>query len=158
MDVVEISPALDHADLTCHLGAHLLFEGLSPPGDRPMIRRLCGIRLDAMRACATRDVTRKALASQWIAANVCAISGIRSRPRDIVPTGARLVHVEIRSLTALLGLLAALPGLVNPAGLPLRWRLAVRALGIPTLDRAAANVVVAGGASVILPSYRARAA
>ncbi|MBV8759530.1 MAG: agmatinase [Deltaproteobacteria bacterium] len=29
MDVVEISPALDHADLTCHLGAHLLYEGLA---------------------------------------------------------------------------------------------------------------------------------
>ena len=29
MDVVEIAPALDHADLTCHLGAHLLFEGLA---------------------------------------------------------------------------------------------------------------------------------
>ncbi len=29
MDVVEISPALDHSDLTCHLGAHLLFEGLA---------------------------------------------------------------------------------------------------------------------------------
>ncbi len=29
MDVVEIAPALDHSDLTCHLGAHLLFEGLA---------------------------------------------------------------------------------------------------------------------------------
>lgn len=29
MDVVEIAPALDHADLTCHLGAHLLFEGMA---------------------------------------------------------------------------------------------------------------------------------
>ena len=29
MDVVEIAPALDHADLTSHLGAHLLFEGLA---------------------------------------------------------------------------------------------------------------------------------
>jgi agmatinase len=28
-DVVEIAPGLDHADLTCHLGAHLLFEGLA---------------------------------------------------------------------------------------------------------------------------------
>lgn len=27
MDVVEICPMLDHADLTAHLGAHLLFEG-----------------------------------------------------------------------------------------------------------------------------------
>lgn len=29
MDVVEVSPVLDHADLTCHLAAHLLFEGLA---------------------------------------------------------------------------------------------------------------------------------
>jgi agmatinase len=29
MDVVEVCPPLDHADLTCHLAAHLLFEGLA---------------------------------------------------------------------------------------------------------------------------------
>jgi agmatinase len=29
MDVVEVCPALDHADVTCHLAAHLLFEGLA---------------------------------------------------------------------------------------------------------------------------------
>ncbi len=29
MDVVEVCPALDHADLTSHLAAHLLFEGLA---------------------------------------------------------------------------------------------------------------------------------
>jgi agmatinase len=29
MDLVEVCPALDHADLTCHLGAHLIFEGLA---------------------------------------------------------------------------------------------------------------------------------
>lgn len=29
MDLVEICPPLDHADLTCHLGAALLFEGLA---------------------------------------------------------------------------------------------------------------------------------
>jgi agmatinase len=29
MDVVEVTPALDHADLTAHLAAHLLFEGLA---------------------------------------------------------------------------------------------------------------------------------
>ncbi len=29
MDVVEVAPALDHADLTAHLAAHLLFEGLA---------------------------------------------------------------------------------------------------------------------------------
>jgi agmatinase len=29
MDLVEVCPALDHADLTCHLAAALLFEGLA---------------------------------------------------------------------------------------------------------------------------------
>jgi agmatinase len=29
MDLVEVAPALDHADLTSHLAAHLLFEGLA---------------------------------------------------------------------------------------------------------------------------------
>lgn len=29
MDLVEVCPPLDHSDLTCHLGAHLLFEGLA---------------------------------------------------------------------------------------------------------------------------------
>jgi agmatinase len=29
MDVVEVCPALDHADLTAHLAAHLLYEGLA---------------------------------------------------------------------------------------------------------------------------------
>ncbi|MGH7298664.1 MAG: agmatinase, partial [Polyangiaceae bacterium] len=29
MDLVEVCPALDHADVTCHLAAHLLFEGLA---------------------------------------------------------------------------------------------------------------------------------
>jgi agmatinase len=29
MDLVEVCPALDHSDVTCHLAAHLLYEGLS---------------------------------------------------------------------------------------------------------------------------------
>jgi agmatinase len=29
MDVVEVAPSLDHADVTAHLAAHLLFEGLA---------------------------------------------------------------------------------------------------------------------------------
>jgi agmatinase len=34
MDLVEVCPALDHADITCHLAAALLFEGLA-------LRALC---------------------------------------------------------------------------------------------------------------------
>jgi len=29
MDLVEVCPVLDHADITSHLAAHLLFEGLA---------------------------------------------------------------------------------------------------------------------------------
>ncbi len=29
MDLVEVAPSLDHADVTSHLAAHLLFEGLA---------------------------------------------------------------------------------------------------------------------------------
>jgi arginase family enzyme len=29
MDLVEVAPALDHDDLTCHLGAWLLYKGLA---------------------------------------------------------------------------------------------------------------------------------
>ncbi len=29
MDLVEVCPALDHADITCHLAAHLIYEGLA---------------------------------------------------------------------------------------------------------------------------------
>ncbi len=29
MDLVEVCPSLDHADVTCHLAAHLMFEGLA---------------------------------------------------------------------------------------------------------------------------------
>ena len=29
MDLVEVAPALDHADVTSHLAAHLLYEGLA---------------------------------------------------------------------------------------------------------------------------------
>ena len=35
MDLVEVCPALDHADLTSLLGVHLLFEGLSLLGVAP---------------------------------------------------------------------------------------------------------------------------
>jgi agmatinase len=34
MDLVEVCPQLDHADLTSHLGAYLLYEGLALVGMR----------------------------------------------------------------------------------------------------------------------------
>jgi hypothetical protein len=112
-----------------------------------VIAQLCGVRLDAMRAGRTHDLAQRARASQWIAANGCAISGIRAFE---VPCGARLVHVDVPSLTCLLGVLAAMPALVDATRLPWPWRLALRALGIPVLDRTATDVVAAG-IPVIVP-------
>ncbi|KYG08224.1 agmatinase [Sorangium cellulosum] len=40
MDLVEVCPALDHADITLHLGAHLLFEGLALLATRKVNRPL----------------------------------------------------------------------------------------------------------------------
>jgi agmatinase len=34
MNVVEVCPPLDHADVTSHLAAHVLFEGLALAGWR----------------------------------------------------------------------------------------------------------------------------
>jgi agmatinase len=38
MDLVEVCPPLDHADLTSHLAAHLLFEGLALAALGPALR------------------------------------------------------------------------------------------------------------------------
>ncbi|XXX77190.1 agmatinase [Sorangium sp. So ce134] len=42
MDLVEVCPALDHADITLHLGAHLLFEGLALLATKKVNRPLGG--------------------------------------------------------------------------------------------------------------------
>ncbi|MBV9947911.1 MAG: arginase family protein, partial [Myxococcales bacterium] len=40
MDVVEVCPALDHADITSHLAAHLIFEGLALAAVRANAKRI----------------------------------------------------------------------------------------------------------------------
>jgi hypothetical protein len=58
----------------------------------------------------------------------------------IGPTG----HRDLGALADLLAALAVVPALIDPAGLPITWRLALRALGIPLLDRPATSVLAAG--------------
>ena len=60
-------------------------------------------------------------------------------------------------LTRLFAALAATPSLVDATSLPLAWRLALRGLGVPVLDRPA-NEAVAAGVPVLVPESRALAA
>ena len=59
-----------------------------------------------------------------------------------------MIGVDARSFADLLAALATIPALCDAAQLPVHWQLALRAIGIPLLDRPAA-AAVAGGASVM---------
>jgi hypothetical protein len=112
-----------------------------------VIARLAGVALDARAAARSDDPLERAIASRWIAGNVLAI-GRATIARDVVPPGARVLDVRAASLLAVLGALAAVPSLVDPKTLPMRWRLALRALGVPVVDRPIEDVL-ARGASVV---------
>jgi hypothetical protein len=114
-----------------------------------MIARIAGVALDARVAARTRDPRQRALAAQWIAANVLGASGVRSEPRVPSPPPACIVSMRATTLRAVLSTLASTPFLVHPATLPVHWRAALRALGIPLLDRSI-EAALARGASVAL--------
>ncbi len=112
-----------------------------------MIARLAGVALDARGATRTRDAAELAIWARWIAANALAARGIRIAVSE-APPRPRVFEVSTASVTGLLAAIAAVPALVDPATLPRRWRIALRALGVPLLDRPA-NEAVAAGASVV---------
>lgn len=112
-----------------------------------MIARLLGVALDARVAAASDDPRTRALAAAWIAANLLAAGGQVTRLCGGVPRAARIVGFRARGLADTLATIAAVPALLDPATLPLRWRLALRAVGMPLADAPAATLL-AEGASV----------
>ena len=114
-----------------------------------MIARLAGVALDARFATRTRDLRKRALAAQWIAANVLGVSHVRARLHGDAPEHACVVSIHATSLRAILATIASVPVLVHPATLPMRWRAALRAFGVPVLDRPIEEAL-ARGASVAL--------
>jgi len=68
-----------------------------------------------------------------------------SSPRLAVDTqhdigdDARWLAIRATTLTGLLAALAAIPALVDPTTIPRRWRVALRALGLPMLDKPLAD-------------------
>ena len=119
-----------------------------------MIARLAGVAIDARFAVVTSpagesDPAARARAARWIAANALATRDVGLCVEGELPGEAELLVVHATSFSAMLAALAALPSLVDAATLPCRWRLALRALGLPGLDRPVASAI-AGGASVLI--------
>ena len=114
-----------------------------------MIARLAGVALDARVANRTRDLKQRALAAQWIAANVLGVSHVRARLDGTAPAQACVVSVHATTLRAILATIASVPVLVHPATLPLHWRAVLRAFGVPVLEQPIEEAL-AQGASVAL--------
>lgn len=91
------------------------------------LTKLIGVAIDARVAARDPDPGARAVAARWIAGNALAIRGTRTP----TPCGA------VSSLDDLLAALAAAPALVDPSTLPVRWRIALRTLGVPMLSGAA---------------------
>ncbi len=123
-----------------------------------MIARLAGLAIDARFAIpaampGTLEPVARARAARWIAANALATRGIQLAVEGGLPSEPSLLVMRAASLSELLAAIAAIPVLVDPASLPCRWRLALRALGLPALDRPAASAL-SGGASVLTAEGR----
>lgn len=114
-----------------------------------MIARLTGLAIDARFAIhGAGDPIARARAARWIAANALAARGVRVALEGTPPREPSVFALQAGSLAAVIAAIASLPVLVDAASLPCRWRLALRALGLPTLDRSTA-AALAGGASVL---------
>ena len=119
-----------------------------------MIARLAGVALDARVASRTRDLRQRALAAQWIAANVLGVTRVRALLSGDAPPRACVVSVHATSLRAILATIASTPMLVHPATLPMHWRAVLRAFGVPVLDQPIEEAL-AQGASVAIVEPRA---
>jgi hypothetical protein len=130
-----------------------------------MIAKLAGVALDARVASRMGDSRSRALAAQWIAKNALAARGVAVESDDDPPElargssphlpvddfaasmgetargddVARWLTIRATTLTGLLAALSVLPALVDATTIPRRWRLGLRALGLPMLDKPLAD-------------------
>jgi hypothetical protein len=122
-----------------------------------VIARLAGLALDARFAVPDAmpgaDPIARARAARWIAANALATRGLGLAVEGVPPSAPSILVVHAASLSAVLAAIASLPVLMDTATLPCGWRLALRALGLPALDRPAASALT-GGASVLTAEGR----
>ena len=105
--------------------------------------RVAGVALDARALAKTDDPRERAAAARWIAANLLAARGIRP-PWAIEATAAKVVALHVATWTALVAAIASVPVLVDESTLPRSWRLVLRLIGIPLLDRPIPAAIAAG--------------
>ncbi len=114
-----------------------------------MILQLAGLAIDARCALPSlEDPGRRATAARWIAANALAATHVRVSVEGMAPREARVLSLRAPCFAAALAAIAAIPSLIDSSTLPRSWRLALRALGIPGLDRSIA-AALAEGVSVL---------
>ena len=116
--------------------------------------RIGGVVLDARRAAQTETAGERALAAGWIACNLLAARGVRVEIDGDISHEERLVDIRARDLGGLLAAIAVVPALIDGDTLPLRWRLALRVLGVPLLDQPAARALADGASVAVLTPPR----
>ncbi|MDX2088108.1 MAG: hypothetical protein SFX73_09665 [Kofleriaceae bacterium] len=112
-----------------------------------MILAFAGLAIDArtaLRGCVRRGSHERATAARWIAANAMAARGARIVVEGEPPEEASVLGLRAASFTSMLAALAAVPALVDTMALPAHWRLALRALGLPSLDRSPSEALAEG--------------
>jgi hypothetical protein len=113
-----------------------------------MIGRLAMLAIDARYAVPRGSPAIQAMGARWIAANALAAWGVPVVFDGAAPGGPRIFELHAPCFTAAMAAIASVPVLVDASSLPRGWGLALRALGLPSLDRTAA-VAIAEGASVL---------
>jgi len=113
-----------------------------------VIARLAGVAIDARVAARTTDPVRLGRAARWIAGNALATRGMRVLLIDPVPDGGHVFAVRPGDVLGLLTALAVIPALVDAASLARGCRVALRALGLPVVDRPVEDVLAAGASIV----------
>ena len=110
-----------------------------------MILQLAGLAIDTRCALpSVEDPRLRATAARWIAANALAATQVRVSVEGLAPRAACVLSLRAPCFAAALAALAAIPSLLDPSTLPRSWRLALRALGIPCLDRSSSAAISEG--------------
>jgi hypothetical protein len=114
-----------------------------------VIARLAGLAIDARFAtqgalAGAGEAVARARAARWIAANALAVRGVPLAVDGALPDEPQVFALRAASFFGALAAIAAVPVLIDGAALPCGWRLALRALGLPMLDRPAAAAIGEG--------------
>lgn len=114
-----------------------------------MISRLAWLAADARRTTKGLGNPRDlAAAARWIAANALAARGVEVKLTGTVPRTASVLGLRAQCFAQVTAAIATVPVLIDASEIPAHWRMALRALGVPVLDRSVARAL-AGGASVL---------